>query len=83
MLLTELIFLKCKLPPISTGNQEKEDIHEKMCPTTLTNHSLSHWKLRCCSVTKSCLTLCASMDCSIPPSSVLHYLLEFAQVHVH
>ena len=36
----------------------------------------------CCSVTKSCLTLCDPMDCSTPGSSVLRYLLEFAQSHV-
>ena len=38
---------------------------------------------RCCSVTKLCPTLCNPMDCSTPSSSVLHYLLEFAQIHVH
>ena len=37
----------------------------------------------CCSVTKSCLTLCNPMDCDTPGSSVLHYLLEFAQIHFH
>ena len=37
----------------------------------------------CCSVTKSCLTLCDSMDCSTPGSPVLHYLPEFAQIQVH
>ena len=37
----------------------------------------------CCSVTKSCLTLCDLMDCSMPGSSVLHYLWEFAQTHIH
>ena len=36
-----------------------------------------------CSVTKSCLTLCDPMDCSMPGFLVLHCLLEFAQVHVH
>ena len=37
----------------------------------------------CCSVAKSCPTLCNPMDCSILEFPVLHYLLEFAQVHVH
>ena len=37
----------------------------------------------CCSVTKSYLSLCNSMECSIPGFPVLHYLLEFAQVNVH
>ena len=36
----------------------------------------------CCSVTKSCPTFCYSMDCSMPGSSVLHRLPEFAQTHV-
>ena len=37
----------------------------------------------CCSVTKSCLTLCDLMDCSMPGFPVLHCLLEFAQIHTH
>ena len=36
----------------------------------------------CCSVAKLGPTLCDPMDCSMPGSSVLHYLLEFAQIHV-
>ena len=37
----------------------------------------------CCSITKSCPTLCDPMDCSTPVFPVLHHLLEFAQTHVH
>ena len=37
----------------------------------------------CCSVIKSCLTLCNPMDCSTPGFPVLHHLPEFAQIHVH
>ena len=37
----------------------------------------------CCSVAKSCLTLCDLMGYSPPDSSVLQDLLEFAQIHVH
>ena len=38
----------------------------------------------CCSVTKSCLILYDPMDCSqAAGSSVLHYLLEITQIHVH
>ena len=37
----------------------------------------------CCSVTRSRLTLCNFMDCSMPVFPVLHYLLELAQTHVH
>ena len=37
----------------------------------------------CCSVTQSCPALCDPMDYSMTGFSVLHYLLEFAQTHVH
>ena len=36
-----------------------------------------------CSIAQSCLTLCDPMDCSTPGFLVLHYLPEFAQMHVH
>ena len=35
------------------------------------------------SVSKFCPTLCDPMDYSMPGFLVLHYLLEFAQTHVH
>ena len=41
------------------------------------------FSLPCCSVAKLCLTLCDPMSCSMPGFRVLHYLLEFAQTHVH
>ena len=37
----------------------------------------------CCSVTKLCLSLCDSVDCSMPGFPVLHCLPEFAQTHVY
>ena len=37
----------------------------------------------CCSVTKSWLILSDPMDFSMPGFPVLHYLPEFAQIHVH
>ena len=37
----------------------------------------------CCSVAKSCRSLCDLMGCSTPGFPVLHYLPEFAQTHVH
>ena len=37
----------------------------------------------CCSVAKSILTLCDTVDCSTPGFSVLHCLPEFAQTHFH
>ena len=37
----------------------------------------------CCLVVQSCATLCDAMVCSTPGFPVLHYLLEFAQIHGH
>ena len=37
----------------------------------------------CYSATKLCPILCDPMACSTPDSPVLHYLLQFAQTHVH
>ena len=37
----------------------------------------------CCSVTKSCLTLCDPMNCSTRSFPVLHHLPERAQTHAH
>ena len=34
-----------------------------------------------CSVTKLCLTLCDTTDCSTQGFPLLHYLAEFAQTH--
>ena len=43
---------------------------------------IDHPLLCCrCSVSKLCLTLCNPTDYSIPGSSVLHYLLEFAHMY--
>ena len=39
--------------------------------------------LNCCSVAKSCPTLCHPVDCSTPGFPVLDHLPEFAQTHVH
>ena len=51
----------------------------------VSDHCVVHLKLiqwSCCSVTKSCSTLCDPMDHSTPDFPV-HYLPEFAQIHVH
>ena len=45
-----------------------------------------HARLCCCFPIVQFLShvwLCDPMDCSTPGSPVLHYLLEFAQIHVH
>ena len=39
-------------------------------------------RFACCSAAKSCPTLCDPRDCSMSGSSVLHYLLELAQIHI-
>ena len=54
----------------------------------LKSHIMAHhWEpcsqvsIYCCrSVTQSCLTLCETMNCSIPGFPVLHYLLEFVKL---
>ena len=43
----------------------------------------SNESLCCCSVAKSCPTLCNPLDCGRPDFPVFHYLQEFAQIHVH
>ena len=43
--------------------------------------ALEEWHSHCCSVAKSCPTLCDPMNCSTAGFSILHYLLEFAQTH--
>ena len=48
-----------------------------------TNGHYNHDFCCCCSVTKSCPTLCGPMDCSTSDSSVLNHHLDFAQIHVH
>ena len=37
----------------------------------------------CCSITKSCPTLCDPMNCSMPGFPDFHHLLGFAQTDVH
>ena len=36
-----------------------------------------------CLVAQSCPTLCDRMDRCMPDYPILHYLSEFAQIHVH
>ena len=54
---------------VSGSRKMKVKIHELYCC--------------CCSVTKSCLTLCDPVDHSIPDFPVLHYFPELTQAHVH
>ena len=47
------------------------------------SHCIPNILLCCCSVIKLCPTPCDPMGCSMSSSSVLHYTLEFAQIHIH
>ena len=44
---------------------------------------LSPFLPSCCSLLSSVQLFAAPIDCSTPGSSVIHYLLEIAQTHVH
>ena len=37
----------------------------------------------CCSIAKSCLTLCDPMNCGTQGLPVLHHFPEFAKTHIH
>ena len=55
--------------------------HSTVCfARRLTSMVCCYW---CCSVAQSCPTLCDPMDCSMPGSPALHYLLAFVQIHYH
>ena len=71
---TNVLIIK---PHFCTRAMEYKNVGYRMqrCPV----HSICY----CCSVTKSCLTLCDPMDCNTPGFPVLHQLLEFTQTHVH
>ena len=46
-------------------------------------HNYQKYHCCCCSLSKSCPTLCNPRDCSTSGFPILHYLPEFAQTHVH
>ena len=66
--LAELILKKSSVPQNSKGLEFSVFFNVNCCY---------------CSVTKSCLTLCDPMDCSMPGFQVYHHLLELTQIHVH
>ena len=66
-------------PPVSTNLDTRQPESQKREPNVQKAHP---WLWLCCSVTQLCLTLFDPMDC-MPGFPVLHYLLEFAQTHVH
>ena len=69
--------LKGRMPKAAGGKQKPG---EGQAPTSL---KLSLGSSGCCLVAKSCPTLYDPMNCSMSGSSVLLYLSECAQIHVH
>ena len=61
----------------STSLPECKPKKEDFCAETI----IFHFQFN--SVTQSCLTLCDSMDCSMPGLPVHHQLPDFTQTHVH
>ena len=61
------------------NNNNKVPLRKAMVNKSMVSSS----SVQLSSVAQSCLTLCNPMDCSTPGLPVLHYLLEFAQTHVH
>ena len=70
---------------IYTGQIEKEQNNwiQELCFFPHFGESVVYFSNSCCSVAKSRPALCDPIDCSMPGFPVLHYLLEFAQIHVH
>ena len=70
--------------------QQQEPLLEQPCPAGLSGswevqrpQQVSVFAPCCCSVAKSCPTLCDLRDCSTPGFPVLHYPLEFAPTSIH
>ena len=55
----------------------------KLVITHLSSPFLLRKQKFCCSVTKLCLTLWSSIDCSMPGFPVLDYLPEFSQIPIY
>ena len=70
------------LPFPSPGHHPNSEIYPQS-PVSVEEPPGKPLSNKCCSVAQSCPTLCNPTDCSIPGFPVLHYLLEFAQIHVH
>ena len=69
--------------PVPTTQEKTTHGHHQMINKEIRLFIFSTVEDRCCSVAKSCPTLCDPMDCSMPGFPVLHYLPEFPQTHVH
>ena len=72
-----------KGPGVGLYSKNDGKLAVKQTSDNIIRHALLYQMFHCCSVTKSCVTLCDPMDSSTPGFPFLHYLSEFAQVHVH
>ena len=72
-------------PTLVTTRGKKYHWHVKLWPWKAEPlfQDLGNHVRGCHSDTQLCPTVCDPMDCSTPDFPVLHYLLEFAQIHVH
>ena len=71
---------------VKSESEVSQFFYEKLSPNwTKTQDQAENKRCCCCcwSITKSCLTLCDLINCSMPGFPVLHYLLAFAQTHIH
>ena len=61
----------------------ERSLHQRKCAWQVGIQKEVQHHFCCCSVTKSCPTLCDRMDCTMPVFPVLHCFLEFAQIHIY
>ena len=78
-----LVFTSVYLQPLAEFKKKRYNQTRLTFNLNSDNHFHVIKEHHCCSVAKSCLTLCNPMNCSMPGFLVLHYLPEFAQTHVH
>ena len=65
------------------GDIQHLKVAKRLSLKVLTTSEKFVTRLCCCSVPKSCPTLCDPRDCSTPGFPVLHYHPELGQTHVH
>ena len=73
----------CSISSVLNKILKKKKIVVGFAPWMQDNYVLLTLFEICCSIAKWCLTLCDPMDCSMQSFPILHYLLVFAQTHIH